>query len=231
MSPSARTSESIWLDEPWLLAWVTPVAILLWAGMLLAFSLLLKQAAAPPPENSPVEARIVEVPPTAGLQSNPVPAHAPAPAVKPKPRVQSRPVKPRPAPVPPVPPSEAGTAKSEATPAPSTPSSGKAEANEEQESGGAGVEGTDNAGARAMYAPVPEIPDDLRENIINTVAVAHFKVDTSGAAEVSLTQPTDNPRLNAIILDILKEWRFAPATRGGAAVESEFDIRIPITVQ
>jgi protein TonB len=228
MSPSARASESIWLEEPWLLAWVTPLAILLWAGLLLTFSLLLKQSAAPPPENSPVEARIVELPPTAGLQSNPVPAHAPVPAAKPKPRVQARPVKPRLAPVPLAPPSEAGTAKSEATPA---PSSGKADASEEQESGGAGVEGTDNAGARATYAPVPEIPDDLRENIINTVAVAHFKVDTSGAADVSLSQPTDNPRLNAIILDTLKEWRFVPATRGGVAVESEFDIRIPITVQ
>ncbi|HVN91278.1 MAG TPA: TonB family protein [Candidatus Binataceae bacterium] len=240
MSDSARASESIWLEEPWRLAWLTPVAILLWAGLLLTFSLLLEQSAAPPPANSPVEARIIEIPPpTAGLRSNSVPA--PAPAVQPKPRVQPAPkrVQPRPVPRPklaPAPlasPSESGTAKREAAPAPPTGvrSGDKAEANDQQEEGGGGVEGTDNEGARATYAPVPEIPDDLRENIINTVAIAHFKVDISGVAEVSLAQPTDNPRLNEIILDTLKQWRFTPATRGGIAVESEFDIRIPITVQ
>ncbi len=239
MSDSARASESIWLEEPWRLAWLTPIAIVLWAGLLLTFSLLLKQSAAPPPENSPVEARIVEIPPpTAGLQSNPAPVSTP---IQPKPRAQPAPkrAQPRPAPKPKLapaplaPPSEAGTAKTQAplAPASAAPSGGKAEANDEQEGGGGGIEGTDNAGARATYAPVPEIPDDLRENNLNAVAVAHFKVDANGAAEVTLAQPTDNPRLNEIILDTLKQWRFAPATRGGVAVESEFDIRIPITVQ
>jgi len=48
---------------------------------------------------------------------------------------------------------------------------------------------------------------------------------------VSLTQPTANPRMNQILLDTLKQWRFFPAMKSGIAVDSEFDLRIPITVQ
>jgi protein TonB len=49
--------------------------------------------------------------------------------------------------------------------------------------------------------------------------------------EVVLAQPTSNPQLNEILLDTLKQWRFFPAMKGGVAENSEFDVRIPITVQ
>ena len=216
MSEAGHASTSFWFDEPWRLAWVAPLAVALWCGLLFVFSLLLKQTAAPPPESRAVEARIIELPAPAGLQSSPAmpaPKHAPA-----------RPRAPKARPAPLAPPSIAGTAK--AAPGPS-PISGESD----QDSANLGVQGTDSEGARTTYAPAPEIPDDLRENDLNVVAIAHFKVDTGGVAEVSLAQPTVNPRLNEILLDTLRQWRFAPATRGGVAVESAFDIRIPITVQ
>jgi len=82
-----------------------------------------------------------------------------------------------------------------------------------------------------MYAPTPTIPDDLRENTFSTVAVAHFKVSPEGDVTVTLTKPTLNPRLNQILLDTLKQWKFSPAMKDGITINSEFDVRIPIAVE
>lgn len=78
---------------------------------------------------------------------------------------------------------------------------------------------------------MPEIPDDLREQPLHEVAIAHFKVASDGTAVVMLAQPTANARLNAILLETLKQWRFAPAVKDGVAIASQFDIRIPIDVE
>jgi protein TonB len=227
MSHAVRFADPLPLDEPWRLAWIAPLAVFFWMGLLLIFALMLKETAAPPPENNPIEARIIEIPPTAGLQSSP--PRAPVAPSKPVPKrsVPPHPHVSRPRPIAPVaPPSITGTAKSEASPA-STPASNDTGAEQNE----ANLGGTDSTGARAIYAPVPEIPDELRENALNAVAVAHFKIDPEGKVEVSLVQPTENPRLNELLLDTLKQWRFAPAIKGGVAMQSEFDIRIPITVQ
>jgi protein TonB len=146
---------------------------------------------------------------------------------------------------PPMPVSPNGTATtSAAPPAPTAASSGAGNGSSSTpgEAGGGsgsgngsgtgpGGIGSDSLGAHAVYAPVPEIPDDLREEAINTVAVAHFRVTYDGQVTVSLVQKTDNPQLNGLVLDTLKQWRFFPATKNGVAIDSEFDLRIPITVQ
>jgi periplasmic protein TonB len=147
---------------------------------------------------------------------------------------------------PPLPVSPNGTATTSAAapaPAPSGAASGAGNEGSSEAGGpagtgggsgsgtGSGGLGSDNLGAHAIYAPVPEIPDDLRENAIQTVAVAHFKVTYDGEVTVSLATKTENPRLNQILLDTLKEWRFFPAMKNGVAIDSEFDLKIPITVQ
>ncbi len=91
--------------------------------------------------------------------------------------------------------------------------------------------GVGASGARAVYAPTPTIPDDLRDQQINTVAIAHFIVKADGSDEVVLSQPTMNPELNQILINTLRQWRFFPAIRKGVPIVSEFDVRIPITVQ
>jgi protein TonB len=227
MNQAARFADPLPLDEPWRLAWIVPLAVAFWMGLLLIFALMLKQTAAPPPEANPIEARIVEIPPVAGLQN--VTPRAPVAPSKPVPKriVPPHPHASKPQRIAPMaPPSLAGTAKSEASPA-STPAANDSGADRNE----ANLGGTDNSGARAIYAPVPEIPDELRENALAAVAVAHFNIGYDGRVEVSLVQPTENPRLNELLLDTLKQWRFAPAIKGGVAIESEFDIRIPITVQ
>ncbi len=240
MNEFARTSP--YLDEPGRrLLWTLPLSLLIWLALLMAFSAMLELTAAPPPALQPVEARIVELPPeVGGLQGGPAPAK-PAVAkpaavvhhhIETHPHIAVRKVKPV---ARPIPPSTTGTAK----PAVSAPESRSSAATPEKGagvSGGSGVGsasglGSDSTGARAIFAPVPKIPDDLREDTLNTVAIAHFKVSHDGQVQVNLVKPTANPELNEILLETLKQWRFFPAIRSGVAIASEFDIRIPVSIQ
>jgi protein TonB len=245
----ARVTASPYLDEPnRRLVWTLPMAVLIWLALLIGFSRMLELTAPTPPEPAPVEARLVELPPEVGaLQGGPAPAAAakpqpavvkPVPIVRPRPVIHTRPRVKLKTVAPPVMPSETGTAKSEPSP-PEAPSSGATTATHAEGGGvpggtgagsGSGL-GSDTAGARALYQPVPEIPDDLREDALETVAIAHFKVGYDGQVDVTLVKPTSNPELNQILMDTLKQWRFFPATRNGVAIASEFDLRIPITVQ
>lgn len=86
-------------------------------------------------------------------------------------------------------------------------------------------------GARAIYSPMPTLPDYLRQNPLDTVAVARFEVDAAGKPQVTLIQPTSDPRLNYLILAKLREWRFFPAVKDGKPVASVFSVRIPIVVR
>jgi protein TonB len=245
MSFDARVMTAPYFDDPGRrLVWTLPMALLIWLALLIGFSRLLEQTAPPPPELKAVEARIVELPPeVGGLQGGPAPV---APA-KPKPEVvKPTPIvhphvatyphtKMKPAP-PPIAPSETGTAKS--VEAPTQQPSGNANGHPATTGvpGGAGAGsgsglGSDTAGARAIFAPVPKIPDDLREDALDAVAIAHFKVGYDGQADIELVKPTSNPELNQILLDTLKQWRFFPAMKSGVAIASEFDARIPISVQ
>ena len=83
--------------------------------------------------------------------------------------------------------------------------------------------GTDTVGARAIYAPTPVIPDDLREDVMQTEAVARFNVSFDGTSEVTLEKPTSSPRLNQVLLDALKQWKFFPAVKNGVAIR--IDVR------
>jgi len=184
--------------------------------------------------------------------SVPAPVPKPIQKAKPKPVHHVRRAVVKPAPAITEPPSPFGTAKHVEEPAPAAPSvaskgpSGGAAARHAGSVEGTGGEGgvgggsgsgsgagigSDNAGARAMYAPTPTIPDDLREGTFSTMAVARFKVSSDGSVEVSLVKPTPNPRLNQILLDTLKQWKFFPAMKDGIAINSEFEVRIPIAVE
>ena len=240
--PSHVQMASPYLDEPGRrLIWTLPTALAIWLALLIGFSRMLELTAPPPPELKPVEARIEELPPEGGLQGGPAPV-APAkpkpsmvkpapvihPHVTPHPHVKVKPV------APPIAPSATGTAKSEAPPMPSsgaaTPPEGSVVTGGTGSGGGTGL-GSDTAGARAIYAPTPTIPDDLREEALDAVAIAHFRVGYDGEVEVTLAKPTSNPELNQILLDTLKQWKFFPAMRNGVAIPSAFDLRIPVSVQ
>src|SRR6516164_6316221 len=98
MNSAARMTSSYEIDDARLrLAWVIPVSLILWAALLTLFAVLLERTAPSPPELPPAEVRIVELPPTAGLQGGAAvqhPAEAPPqPRVetpKPKPHIKIR---------------------------------------------------------------------------------------------------------------------------------------------
>jgi protein TonB len=86
-------------------------------------------------------------------------------------------------------------------------------------------------GARALYKPLPEIPEELRHRHLSLVAVARFRVAADGSAQVALVQTTPDPRLNTALIAALARWRFFPAMANGRPVASTIEIRIPVEVR
>jgi periplasmic protein TonB len=97
--------------------------------------------------------------------------------------------------------------------------------------GAGGGLGSGGSGPEVIYSPAPTIPDDMRDEVLEAVAVARFQVSSNGNFVVSLTKPTDFSRLNDVILETLRTWRFHPASRNGVAIDSDAQIRLLITVQ
>ncbi|MFM0736469.1 TonB family protein [Paraburkholderia xenovorans] len=87
-----------------------------------------------------------------------------------------------------------------------------------------------NSPARAISQPLPAVPDELREEAYQTVAIAHLVIHTDGSVAVELTKPTRYPRLNQILLETLRNWRFFPAIRDGHPVETQQDVRVHFDV-
>ena len=88
-----------------------------------------------------------------------------------------------------------------------------------------------SSGARAIVRPMPQIPDDLREGAFSFAALARFHIAIDGSVVVELVKPTPNPRLNGILLDSLKKWRFIPAIKNGKPVASTEEIVVKIEVK
>jgi protein TonB len=78
---------------------------------------------------------------------------------------------------------------------------------------------------------MPQIPDDLREGAFNSAALARFHIAVDGSVKVELAKPTPNPRLNRVLLDSLRKWRFMPEIKNGKPVESTEEIVVKIEVR
>jgi protein TonB len=92
-------------------------------------------------------------------------------------------------------------------------------------------ERSDHHGAIITFQPLPKIPDELRKEAFRTVAVARFHVAADNSAAVELVTPSQNPRLNHILMDTLRTWRFTSATENGKPVASTFTIRVHFAVE
>jgi len=55
---------------------------------------------------------------------------------------------------------------------------------------------------------------------MNEAATARFQIAVDGSITVALVKPTQNPRLNRLLLETLKTWRFMPAIKDGNPVPS-----------
>ncbi|QGZ66907.1 TonB family protein [Paraburkholderia acidisoli] len=220
------------------------LAVALWSAFVGGFvgELAVAPQAAPPVT---LDARLVEIvpppapslprpltpsPPTAAPRAA---AHVPAPA-------RSMPVthlaaphaaasipaplaKPAATPVPSPAPETAPAAAPQATTAARSATDAPAAATDANASG--------NAAAHALVQPLPVIPDDLRDQGYQALALARFTIHADGSVDVALVHPTQNPRLNQILLESLRKWRFFPAMKAGHPVESEQDIRVHFNVE
>jgi periplasmic protein TonB len=230
-------ANTVYPDKPWRrFAFALPLSVVIVSAMLFGVSLL-KPEAMPRIQFNAIEAYLIE--PSAqpaGLRGGPVPAAAKLPTAKKvrpttAPRTHARKVRPAAA-------SLAGKTSRPAqqpnTPVLARPLGAPGQGTAAPRRMVAGTDSgvaNDSAGALAIYAPLPKIPDDLREEDFESVAVAHFRVLGDGTVTVSLVAPTRNRRLDEILLESLGQWRFYPAKKGGITVDSEFDVRIPISVQ
>ncbi len=228
-------------DGPWYrLVWSLPAAVAL-MGLALAGFLGILTTMPPLPTSRPVAMRIVELPP------EPAPADAPPaitttpppPKEEPPPPSEAAPVT-ETAPLPPVPqqkpPQPRPAIRREALPQPQprrsmppeAPTPSAAPTSPPVTRGP--TEGI-TMGARALYKPMPEIPEELRHRQLTLVAVASFRVAADGSATVALLQTTPDPRLNEALISALRKWRFFPAMENGRPVASTIEIRIPIEVR
>ena len=78
---------------------------------------------------------------------------------------------------------------------------------------------------------MPQIPDALRQRRIDAVAIVVFHVAPDGSATVELRAATDDPRLNQVLLEGFKRWRFFPALEKDNPVASVLELRVPIQVR
>jgi periplasmic protein TonB len=209
----------------------------------------------PMPPRKPIPEN--EQPPPTPVQPSPLPPK-PTPAIKTPPSTPVQPLPPEPAPTteplpllppPPPPPTTAPRREttavqprksSPANPAPlhrdrvrSLPqhptgsSTGAAPVAPPTRSSTGGI----TMGARALYRPMPDIPEELRHRQLAVVAMARFHVAVDGSATVTLLQATADPGLNATLMSALQKWRFFPAMDNGRPIASTIDIRIPVEVR
>lgn len=98
-------------------------------------------------------------------------------------------------------------------------------------SGAGGGFGTGGSGPRAIYAPVPSIPDDMRDEVMQATAVVRFHVSRDGSANVTMVTSTEFSELDELILATLQRWRFSPAVRDGVKIDADAEVRLLVSVQ
>jgi protein TonB len=220
------------MNSPWQrLPFTLPAALVLTAGLILAFLRLVSLGVTTIPPLPVLDARFIELgapgPPAAAAAPPSPPEVAPPPTAKPEPTPRPKPkAVPRPTPTATrtsTEPAAASPGESSADPSASAARSAPSEAH--------GGDPGGSMSAHALYRPLPEVPDWLRRRDIELVAVARFRVAADGTAQVDLIEPTSEPGLNQTLIATLRTWRFFPALEEGRPVASTIDLRIPISVR
>ncbi len=210
-------------DNPWRrLPWSLPFALVICIAVLWGFGRILERPPAHQTVPASIEAELVELPPP------PVDEKIVQPKPEPPKPVRQRESVPAPAPVA-LPAAPAAPAEQSSVPAPPPVAASAAPASPTAPD--ARSAGAANQGAQAIVRPMPQIPDDLRQEAFNAVAVVRFHVSADGTATFELSKPTQNPRLNRLLLEKLREWRFFPAMRDGKPVASDQEVRITFEVK
>ncbi|CAE6692785.1 TonB family protein [Paraburkholderia aspalathi] len=217
------------------------VALVVWIGFLFQLGSWLGTSPSVRVPDKPLEMRVVELDPpkapVAHTSPAPVAPEKPRQAADPRPRVSARasttpsvPSKPDVRSVQSVAPAQSAPTTQEPKPAAEPPARAAGPASEERANATPSAASSGEVTAHAIAQPLPELPDDLRDQAYQTVATARFAIHVDGSVDVELIKPTANPRLNQILLETLRKWRFFPAMQAGHPVESRQDIRVHFNV-
>jgi periplasmic protein TonB len=219
------------------------VALCIWIGVLWAFAYFMGSPGKRLPEPPPIDAQVIEIPPPVPALHTPpeekkpvsppvktvIPSR-PRPTVAPSATIEKSPSpiredKPTPEPDiqknPDIEPSKPAEPALQKTPTPPV----------QEKSDTANPTMTGTSGAQAIVRPMPQIPEELRQDALSAFALARFHVSADGTVTVELAKPTQNPRLNRLLLETLKNWRFFPAMKDGKPVSSTEEIVIKIEVK
>ena len=211
-------------DDPWRrLPWTLAAAMLISALLMSEFGRLMSRPE-PLPEPKPIEAQLIELSPPEPPPPRPEPVRVSKPVAPP--RREPVPQKPQvnlPRETAPAPEPAKPQEQLPALPQPAPPVSAPAARSSAIDTG--------NMGAQAIDKPLPKIPDDLREQAFTVTAVARFRIAADGTATVELATPTPNPRLNRLLLDSLRNWKFFPAMKDGRPVASVQELRVQFEVR
>ena len=232
------------MDSPWRrLPWTLPAALLILAAALWGAAYIMYKPTYRPAAAPPIDAQLIEVPaPVATETIEPEPPAAveepkPPPPVVPrqvpeKPKVTARPrQKPAPQKAKVITPNALTAPMEDVPAAENTSSSSSSRVGSNDPKGSSRGDLYANSGARAIVQPMPKIPEDLRTEAFKSAALARFHIAVDGSAEVELARPTPFPRLNRILLDGLKQWKFMPAIKSGKPVASTEEILVKIEVK
>lgn len=209
-------------DSPWRrLIWTLPSALSTGIIILWMLAYFTEKPVARLPEPKPVDAQLIEIP--SPVIKTPPAVHTPQQVATPKSIKPATPVhaptaaanlEKAPAPSH----DEKPAPQSIATPPPPVPQTPTGNM-------------TGNSGAQAIVRPMPQIPDDLRQEALSAVAIARFHVAIDGTATVELIKPTPNLRLNRLLLETLKNWRFFPSMKDGKPEASIQELSIKVEVK
>lgn len=78
-----------------------------------------------------------------------------------------------------------------------------------------------------IYQPLPAIPEELRDEAFSSLTMARFYIDSAGNVEkVELIQPSNNPKLNQLLLKSLKKWKFSASNRATSKdIKVNFEVK------
>ena len=209
-------------DTPWRrLYWTFPASVVIWIAILWSFAVFMGGSNERIPEPPAIDAQLIEITePTQSVNSSAVKLNRPTPT---PPITIPQPSFEKTAPPSPV---EKPIVEPSATPPAISPKEPLAATQQEQSK-----VATQNISAKAIYQPIPQIPDELRQDALSASAVARFHVAADGTTIVELIRPTPNPKLNRLLLSTLKNWKFFPSMKDGKPEASIEEIVIKIEVK
>ena len=102
---------------------------------------------------------------------------------------------------------------------------------EEQNQTENGSSPDEDHGPIAVIAPLPVIPNHLKDHELKTHVVIDFYVSTEGLPHPRLVASSENQELDAIALEAAQKWRFRPARVDKKSVAARVRLRIVFAVE